>query len=91
MIICPQDDGSHKNWWGARFCGACGTRLLEKKVFCKDCGCENSTGNDLTKWSHKFCSMCGGQNFETKISKANEHTWEPEHRSTNPIGRWRKK
>ena len=72
MICCP-NDATHRNWWGARFCGACGTRLLEKKSYCAHCGWEKLEGNDLGSFDCAYCTACGKQEFKITVSQAEGH------------------
>lgn len=69
---CPVD-GSHQNWYGALFCGHCGSRMMEKIVRCKECQHEITGGNDLVGgWGTKYCTLCGADSssFEITVRQA---------------------
>jgi len=72
MNFC-RNDASHKNWYGALFCGHCGARMWEKIVHCKKCGHDVIGGNDVVSgWGTNFCTLCGADrtHFEVTVRPA---------------------
>lgn len=58
-IGCPSCH--HKSPVGTKFCGECGTKMVEEKAFCTACGKELMLGA-------KFCGACGTAQLTTEAA-----------------------